>query len=456
MPDRLAAQVGLLLAGLFCFTSVALAQQTTYVFQSVAFTVFSNGASCPPTCQLTGSFTVSQPLPPNINLPVDTIFGPGTFTPISFSFTNGIQTITDKNSGGGSGFAVNTDANGNIVQWNFYASNCAVQSPYICNGPAFHVFGSYFPDTDSQVGFNSSLGGANFDAHGIPTGTWSTGLVDPGPCVECEAAAGRPINLTTGDAWISKTEYSVPGLAGGLSLTRTWNSLWNQNNPPFAAGMFGIGWTSTFEERLQFIDQTHVRYWLSTGNAWMFENNCSGCAYSLTSPPNEHASLSYNNTTNLFTILFTDGTRKVFNANGYLTSIQDRNNNMTNVTYDTSNRITTVTAPGGQSLTFQYGITTDPFRLTTLAGFRRNSCLIHLCQQLAHPGNIPRRWPTQLRLRRVQQHHEHYRRPSASRGDAHLRRKQSRLDLRSRWRRRRLKRPVFEWQLNAYQLEQAI
>jgi len=74
-------------------------------------------------------------------------------------------------------------------------------------------------------------------------------LVDPGPSTECEAKAGDPINLTTGDVWNYKTDYSVPGLAGGLSIKRTWNSLWNQSNPPFEAGMFGRGWTSDFEER---------------------------------------------------------------------------------------------------------------------------------------------------------------------------------------------------------------
>jgi hypothetical protein len=85
-------------------------------------------------------------------------------------------------------------------------------------------------------------------------------LIDPGPGTDCEATAGDPINLTTGDVWISKNDYSVPGLAGGLSVTRTWNSLWNQSNPPFEAGMFGRGWTSDFEERLQVFNSTHIIY----------------------------------------------------------------------------------------------------------------------------------------------------------------------------------------------------
>jgi len=130
--------------------------------------------------------------------------------------------------------------------------------------------------------------------------------------------------------------------------------------------MFGTGWTSNFEERIQTLNSSHIKYWLGSGSSWSFASGCSGCAYSVTAPPNEHASLSFNSTTNLYTIQFKDGTKKVFNASGYLTSVQDRNNNATNLTYDTSNRITKVTAPGGQSLTFTYGNTSDPNRLTTL------------------------------------------------------------------------------------------
>ncbi len=183
---------------------------------------------------------------------------------------------------------------------------------------------------------------------------------DPGPCTECEAVAGQPINLSTGDVWISKTDYAVPGLSRGLSLSRTWNSLWNLNNPPFSAGMFGAGWTSDFEERLQTLDSTHLRYWLSSGNSWMLQqpSGCPTCAYSVARPLNEHASLVYNSSTALYTLTFVDGTTKTFSSTGYLTAVTDRNGNKTVVTYDSSNRISKVTAPGGQWLSFSYANST--------------------------------------------------------------------------------------------------
>jgi len=188
---------------------------------------------------------------------------------------------------------------------------------------------------------------------------------DLGPCTECEGDTGLPISVSTGDVWVSHTDYSVPGLAGGLSLGRTWNSLWSTNNPPFTAGMFGMGWTSQFEERLQFLSSGNVNYWLGSGNTWTFQPNGSS-GYTQITPPNQHAALSFNSTTNLYTIAFANGTTKTFNATGYLTAMQDRNANLTTVSYDQSQRITQVTAPGGQWISFTYGLAGDPGRVTSI------------------------------------------------------------------------------------------
>lgn len=192
--------------------------------------------------------------------------------------------------------------------------------------------------------------------------------LDPGPCDECEATAGAPINLMTGDVWLSNTEYSVHGLTGGLLLTRTWNSLWNQSSPLFSAGMFGSGWTSSFEERLQVLDSTHIKYWRATGNTWLFSvpSSCTGCAYTVMAPGNAHASLTFNSTTARYTLVLSDGTSKVFNNSGYLLAVVDRNGNQTLVTYDASNRISTVTAPGGQSVSVTYGNPLIPSQATSI------------------------------------------------------------------------------------------
>lgn len=192
-------------------------------------------------------------------------------------------------------------------------------------------------------------------------------LIDPGPSMECEAEAGKPINLMTGNVWMSTTDYSVPGLAGGLSVERTWNSLWNHSNPPFTAGMFGKGWTSDFEERLQVFNSNYIIYWRGSGNTWVYEkpDGCSWYNYSVVSPANKQGSLEYDNTTAEYTLSFSDGTKKVFSSEGNLVGVIDRNGNHTTVSYDSLDRISMVTAPGGQLMSYTYGDPQNPNLVTT-------------------------------------------------------------------------------------------
>jgi hypothetical protein len=48
---------------------------------------------------------------------------------------------------------------------------------------------------------------------------------DPdGPCPtgHCNETAGHPINVTNGNTWIPQQDYFMPGIGGGLTLSRTW------------------------------------------------------------------------------------------------------------------------------------------------------------------------------------------------------------------------------------------
>ncbi|WP_419176766.1 RHS repeat-associated core domain-containing protein [Desulfosediminicola sp.] len=181
-------------------------------------------------------------------------------------------------------------------------------------------------------------------------------ITDPGPSDECEAQAGAPINLTTGNVWLSATDYSVPGIAKGLSVTRTWNSLWKHSNPPFESGMFGKGWTSSFEEQLQVLNDSYAIHWQGTGNTWVFwkPSDCSFCSYSLKSPANRSASLSYDTSAAQYILTFKDGNKKIFSQSGLLSSVVDRNGNETTVTRDSQGRIEMVTAAGGQWVSYSY------------------------------------------------------------------------------------------------------
>ncbi len=144
---------------------------TTYVFDGAAFNDFV-GASCPLVCHLTGSFTTAAPLAPNLNQDVG---GSGAFVPVSFTFTDGVTTITKLNATS-SGFAVHTDANGNIVQWGMYMSGPS-------GGAGIFLFWGGAGSL-AQNGINISAYQAYYMSAASTGGTWRMAGVNSGDIVE--------------------------------------------------------------------------------------------------------------------------------------------------------------------------------------------------------------------------------------------------------------------------------
>ncbi len=189
-----------------------------------------------------------------------------------------------------------------------------------------------------------------------PVGTAATPPNQPDTsCPDC-ARGGKPINFTTGNTWISQSDYAIPGLGGGLSLTRTWNSLWPLMLPVQQVGLFGDSWTSNFEERIQALAGGVVQYWKGDGGRLFYKYNSGTGTYTLTAPSDDQTTLSVNSGTGVSTILQKDGTQRLFNSAGYLTSIIDRNGNRTTIAVDPANqnRISSVTDSAGRVLTFNY------------------------------------------------------------------------------------------------------
>jgi hypothetical protein len=102
-------------------TSVALAD-TTYTYAGNPFTDFSGGYSCPSqyvqtqACGVSGSFTVSQALAPNLFdvyiTPTNWSFGDGNGS-FNFWVIGGINSLWTSTGA----FLVSTDASGNITNW---------------------------------------------------------------------------------------------------------------------------------------------------------------------------------------------------------------------------------------------------------------------------------------------------------------------------------------------------
>jgi Domain of unknown function (DUF6531) len=63
-------------------------------------------------------------------------------------------------------------------------------------------------------------------------------------CTAQKVQGGSPISLASGNTFIKETDVRVPGLSGGLSLVRTWNSLWPTTQSAVQVGLFGPNWLS--------------------------------------------------------------------------------------------------------------------------------------------------------------------------------------------------------------------
>ena len=164
-------------------------------------------------------------------------------------------------------------------------------------------------------------------------------------------ACGDPINLATGNTYVEQTDVRVPGLSGGLTLSRTWNSLWPDTQSAFQVGLFGPNWRSSFEERVFVGSDGYIKYAKSDGSFWSFGFN--GADWVPAAPANVAATLVDNSPS--WTLTFQNGERRIFDdTSGNLTSIIDRNGNTTQISYDAIGRLATVTDPSSRHLYFGY------------------------------------------------------------------------------------------------------
>jgi YD repeat-containing protein len=179
-------------------------------------------------------------------------------------------------------------------------------------------------------------------------------------CVSCNGGrtgrGGMPIDFATGNTYITQSDIRVPGLGGGLGLTRTWNSLL----PPVQQAlpsMFGPGWRSNYEERLIFVSSDgFLKYARGDGSTWSFAMASEGPpnVFALVAPAND-PTMTLTKGSPSWTLTSKSGEKRLFDATtGLLVSIIDRNGNTTQLAYDSSNRLITVTDPAARHLSFTY------------------------------------------------------------------------------------------------------
>jgi YD repeat-containing protein len=172
--------------------------------------------------------------------------------------------------------------------------------------------------------------------------------------------------LASGNTYIKQTDINLPGLSNGLNLVRTWNSKWPASQSAFQIGLFGPNWRSTFEERVFTGTDSYVKYARSDGSFWSFGISPAG-NWGVAAPANISATLTQGTT--YWTLRLQNGEQRQFdNASGNLISIIDRNGNTTQLSYDVTARLVTITDPASRHLYLTYqnsssrlvtGITSD-------------------------------------------------------------------------------------------------
>jgi len=171
---------------------------------------------------------------------------------------------------------------------------------------------------------------------------------------------GETIRILNGNMVEHRTDllFSSPNRLG-LSLRAAYNS-----RSDILSSM-GYGWTHTYEVSLDpgFVmgSSTYVKIVDQTGRAHYFEDAGGGLYAGVF---NERSHVKLESGTYVWYLL--DGTECAFSASGQLTWMDDAAGNRLQLTYDTNNRLETVTdTSSGRILTFHYNV---DGRLTSITG----------------------------------------------------------------------------------------
>jgi len=180
------------------------------------------------------------------------------------------------------------------------------------------------------------------DNEGCGTTSCPSGVGKP------ENAVARPINVTNGNMYLQQTDYRLPGIGGGLDLTRTYNSRQQR------AGVFGYGWSTMVDESLTTQGPLLMQLKMPDGQLIYLGRTSTAEPWVPKQPLDFHGQL-VRNVDNTYTLTLKDGGVHQFNANGKLVSITDRNNNTISLSYDANGKPVTITDAAGRTVTLTYG-----------------------------------------------------------------------------------------------------
>lgn len=179
-------------------------------------------------------------------------------------------------------------------------------------------------------------------------GSFCAAPVPPNSPTRPSPDKGAPVNVTTGNMWLTQNDYQLPGIGENIEIDRFYNSRL-QN-----AGLFGTGWYTKYDQSIKtfgtaFADKA-IQHNRADGRGVLYvRSGTSGTFVNLNAEGRGEIVV---NTDGTYTQTFIDGRSNKFGANGKLLWQKDRNGNETTINYNTSGVLTSVTDALGRTLTF--------------------------------------------------------------------------------------------------------
>ncbi|WP_214659220.1 RHS repeat-associated core domain-containing protein [Candidatus Formimonas warabiya] len=185
----------------------------------------------------------------------------------------------------------------------------------------------------------------------------------------CTSVA-EPVNITTGNYYSTDKDLSINTKSVPLEFVRSYNSRSDYY------GSLGKGWTYNYNSYLIDNQDNSVTVYYGDGHSAVFPwqngvyTHPAGCFEKL-----------QKNADNTYTLTFKDQLKHLFDSNGRLIQIIDKNDNITQLAYSNS-LLTQVTEPGGRSLQFAYYSDgklqqiTDPAGRTLQFGYDANGNMV--------------------------------------------------------------------------------
>jgi RHS repeat-associated protein len=237
-----------------------------------------------------------------------------------------------------SGFAVGfLTARGSMTNAGILEKSVGTQTAKI--EPFFTNYGRIEEHTGS---FNIEFPVATVSASSTFGGSAS---IEPGQICSCSE---DPVLLATGDLLETQTDLTVGGRGVPLDLTRTYNS---QAAMAGIKGIFGYGWSSSFEDGL-VVDKEHHTAAVHRADGGTIVFTESGGLFK--APATSRYKLS-GSTEAGYTLTAPDQTTYKFSGGtGRLESVTDRNNNITTLAYGGTGHLETITDATGRKMTLAY------------------------------------------------------------------------------------------------------